>query len=69
MTKSYSLDLRQRVARFVAAGHACHAAARHFAVSVAFAVRLMARYRTTGGLAPSPRVAGAAPGLSGIPAF
>jgi transposase len=54
MTKSYSLDLRQRVARFVAAGHACHAAARHFEVSVAFAVRLMARYRTTGSLAPKP---------------
>jgi transposase len=54
MTKSYSLDLRQRVARFVAAGHSCHAAARHFEVSVAFAVRLMAAYRTTGSLAPKP---------------
>jgi transposase len=28
MTKSYSLDLRRRVARFVEAGHSCHAAAR-----------------------------------------
>lgn len=52
MTKSYSLDLRQRVARFVEAGHSCHAAARHFAVSVTFVVRLMAAYRETGSLAP-----------------
>jgi transposase len=42
MTKSYSLDLRQRVARFVEAGHSCHEAARHFEASVAFVVRLMA---------------------------
>lgn len=54
MTKSYTLDLRQRLARFVAAGHSCHAAARHFEVSVAFAVPLMAGYRTTGSLAPKP---------------
>jgi transposase len=54
MTKSYSLDLRRRVARFVEAGHSCHAAARHFDVSVAFVVRLMATYRTTGSLAPKP---------------
>jgi transposase len=54
MTKSYSLDLRRRVARFVEAGHSCHAAARHFEVSVAFVVRLMAAYRATGSLAPMP---------------
>src|ERR671911_36541 len=54
MTKSYSLDLRQRVARFVEAGQSCHAAARHFEVSVAFVVRLMAAYRATGSLAPKP---------------
>jgi transposase len=54
MTKSYSLDLRKRVARFVEAGHSCHAAARHFEVSVAFVVRLMAAYRTTGSLAAKP---------------
>src|SRR5688572_1230932 len=54
MTKSYSLDLRRRVARFVEAGHSCHAAARHFEVSVAFVVRLMATYRATGSLAPKP---------------
>src|SRR5687768_4446688 len=54
MTKSYSLDLRQRVVRFVEAGHSCHEAARHFEVSVAFVVRLMAAYRTTGSLVPKP---------------
>src|SRR4051794_31983632 len=54
MTKSYSLDLRQRVARFVEAGHSCHAAARHFEVSVAFVVRLMAAYRANRSLAPQP---------------
>jgi transposase len=54
MTKSYSLDLRRRVARFVEAGHSCHEAARHFDVSVAFVVRLMAAYRVTGSLAAKP---------------
>ena len=54
VTKSYSLDLRKRVVRFVEAGHSCHAAARHFEVSVAFAVRLMAAFRATGSLAPKP---------------
>ena len=54
MTKSYSLDLRQRVARFVEAGQSCHEAARHFEVSVAFVVRLMAAYRATGSLAAKP---------------
>ena len=54
MTKSYSLDLRRRVARFVEAGHSCHEAARHFEVSVAFVVRLMAAYRATGSLAAKP---------------
>jgi transposase len=54
MTKSSLLDLRRRVARFVEAGHFCHEAARHFDVSAAFAVRLMAAYRATGSLAPKP---------------
>ena len=31
MGHCYSLDLRVRVADFVAAGHSCRAAARHFA--------------------------------------
>jgi transposase len=54
VTKSYSLDLRRWMARFVEAGHSCHAAARHFEVSVAFVVRLMAAYRATGSLAAKP---------------
>src|SRR4051794_30505891 len=54
MTKSYSLDLRRREARFVEAGHSCHEAARHFEVSVSFVVRLMAAYRATGSLAAQP---------------
>jgi len=54
MTKAYSLDLRERVVRFVEAGHSRHAAARHFAVSVAFVVKLIAAFRRTGGFAPRP---------------
>ncbi len=54
MTKSYSLDLRRWVARFVEVGHSCHEAARHFDVSVAFVVRLMAVYRVSGSLGPKP---------------
>jgi transposase len=54
MTKSYSLDLRERVVRFVEAGHSRRAAAAHFGVSTAFAVKLMAAYRQTGSLAAKP---------------
>jgi hypothetical protein len=36
MPKAYSLELRERVARFVEAGRSCHAAAAHFSVPVAF---------------------------------
>jgi hypothetical protein len=39
MPKAYSLDLRERVARFVEAGRSCHAAAAHFSVSVSFVVK------------------------------
>ncbi|MGC2224338.1 MAG: IS630 family transposase [Methylocella sp.] len=54
MPQAYSLDLRQRVARFVEGGRSCHAAAAHFSVSVSFAVRLMKSFRATGRLAPKP---------------
>jgi transposase len=54
MSRSYSLDLRQRVVQFVEAGHSRHAAAERFGVSVSFAVKLMATYRATGSLAPKP---------------
>jgi transposase len=45
MPKAYSLDLRERAARFVASGRSCHAAAAHFGVSVSFVVRLMKTLR------------------------
>ncbi|MER9484170.1 IS630 family transposase [Mesorhizobium sp. M0494] len=50
MPKPYSLDLRERVVRFVEAGHSQHAAAAHFGVSVSFVVILMRNYRKTGSL-------------------
>ena len=52
MPKPYSLDLRERVVRFVEAGHSRHAAAAHFGVSVSFVVILMRNYRKTESLAP-----------------
>src|ERR1700704_2232402 len=54
MPQAYSLDLRERVARFVEGGRSCHAAAALFSVSVAFVVRLMKSFRATGRLAPKP---------------
>jgi transposase len=54
MPRPYSLDLRQRVVQFVEAGHSRRAAAQHFGVSVAFAVKLVAAYRATGNLAAKP---------------
>jgi transposase len=54
MPKAYALDLRERVARFVAGGRSGHAAAARFSVSVSFVVRLMRAFRTTGSLAPRP---------------
>ena len=54
MPEAYSLDLRERVARFVEGGRSSRAAAALFSVSVAFVVRLMKSFRTTGRLAPKP---------------
>lgn len=54
MTKAYSLDLRERIARFVDGGRSRHAAAEHFGVSVSFVVKLMAAWCVTGSLAPKP---------------
>jgi transposase len=54
MPKPYSLDLRERVAAFVAAGHSRHAAAAQFGVSVSFAVKLMKALGVSGRLAPKP---------------
>ena len=53
MPEAYSLDLRERVARFVEGGRSCRAAAALFSVSVSFVVRLM-KSRATGRLVPKP---------------
>ena len=54
MPKPYSLDLRERVVRFVAEGHSRRAAAAHFRVSVSFVVNLVKAFRVRGSLAPKP---------------
>jgi transposase len=48
----YSLDLRERVVRSVAAGASCRATAAKFEVSVSFVVKLMQRWRRRGTVAP-----------------
>ena len=53
MGRSYSLDLHVRVATFVEAGHSRRAAARHFAVSNSFAIKLVRRTRHSGSPAPA----------------
>ena len=59
MPRPYSLDLRERVVRFVEEGHSRRAAAAHFQVSVSFVVNLVA-FRRRGPGWPSPAAAGAA---------
>lgn len=54
MPKAYSLDLRERVAGFVNAGHSRRAAAGHFGVSASFVVRLVKALQMTGRLDPRP---------------
>ena len=56
MPKPYSLDLRERVVRFVEAGRSRRAAAAHFGVSVSFVVILMRAYQATG--SPVPKRSG-----------
>jgi transposase len=53
MGKSYSLDLRERVADFVGSGGSRRQAASHFDVSPSFAVKLCSRQQKTGALAPA----------------
>ena len=52
MGKSYSLELRERVAACVGAGASRRAAARRFAVSDSFAIKLVRRQAQAGTLAP-----------------
>jgi hypothetical protein len=47
MGTCYSLDLRERVARFVEAGGSRRAAARQFAVSASCAIKLLRRHART----------------------
>ena len=54
MPKPYSLDLRERVVRFVDEGHSRHAATAPFRVSVSFVVNLVKAFRVRGSLAPKP---------------
>jgi len=54
MPNPYSLDLRERVVRFVDEGRSRHAAAAHFRVSVSFVVNLVKAFRVRGSLAPKP---------------
>lgn len=63
MGKPYSLDLRERVVRYVSEGHAARAAARVFGVSASTAVRLAAAHRRDGDIAAKPQ--GRAPGTTG----
>jgi transposase len=53
MGRSYSLDLRVRVAAFVEVGHSRRAAARHFGVSDSFAIKLLRRQARSGSSAPA----------------
>jgi len=55
MTKTYSLDLRERVVAAVADGESCRAVAKIFRVSVASVVKWSQRYRTTDNAAAKPR--------------
>jgi transposase len=53
MARPMSMDLRERVARFVEAGGGRRGAATHFSVSPSFVVKLMQRNEATGSLAPA----------------
>jgi len=52
MTKSYSMDLRERVIRFVEEGGSRRGAARRFGVSESFAIKLYDRWQRTGSAVP-----------------
>lgn len=53
MTKALSIDLRDRVARYVLAGHSRRQAARVFGIGVSSAIRYVAQYQATGGVEPA----------------
>jgi len=53
MARSYSSDLRERVAGEVEAGKSCRAAARRFGVSASTGVRIAKRKELTGSVEPA----------------
>ncbi len=53
MGKSYSTDLRERIAEHIASGQSRRSASRHFGVSASCAVKLAQRVATTGSAAPA----------------
>lgn len=55
MGRSYSMDLRRRVAARVAGGQSRRGAADDFSVSPSFSVKLVARHARTGSLEPAPQ--------------
>lgn len=63
MGKPYSMDLRDRISRYIASGHSRRAASRVFGVSASTAVRLAADYRDRGAVTPKPQ--GRSPGTTG----
>ena len=63
MGKPYSLDLRERIVRYVRQGHSARAAATVFGVAPSTAVRLAAADRDNAQIAPKRQ--GRAPGTVG----
>ena len=53
MTKPLSVDLRDRVARYVLAGHSRRQAAKVFGIGVSSAIRYVAQYLRTGTVVPA----------------
>ncbi len=53
MMRALSVDLRERVARYVLAGHSRRQAAKVFGIGVSSAVRYMAQYLNSGSVVPA----------------
>lgn len=67
MGRCYSLDLRERVAKFVSSGASRRAAARHFGVSESFAIKLVQHEARSG--SPAPVRQGRPPGSGKLASF
>lgn len=63
MGKPCSIDLRERIYGYIAAGHSRRAAVRVLGFSASTAVRRAAEYRDRGAITPKPQ--GGAPGTPG----